>query len=180
VLTKVERRRPRRRRRAPVALLVVAALAGAGVLAFRHFDTHTTPAAAAPPPPKAPPVQHEAARATPPKLLTAVRPLHGRPVVSARSAILVDSDTGRVIWEKAPHRRRPIASTTKIMTATLVLERLPLDTVVKVAPAATRTPLVREGLRRNERVPAWKLLDGLLIFSGNDDAYALASAAAGS
>jgi D-alanyl-D-alanine carboxypeptidase (penicillin-binding protein 5/6) len=49
-----------------------------------------------------------------------------------------------------------------------------------VAPAATRTPLVREGLRRNERVPAWKLLDGLLIFSGNDDAYALASAAADS
>jgi D-alanyl-D-alanine carboxypeptidase (penicillin-binding protein 5/6) len=66
------------------------------------------------------------------------------------------------------------------MTATLVLERLPLDTVVKVPPAATRTPLVREGLRKNEGVPAWKLLDGLLIFSGNDDAYALASAAAGS
>jgi len=100
--------------------------------------------------------------------------------VSARSAILVDADTGRVLWEKSAHRQRPIASTTKIMTATLVLERLPLDTVVKVPPAATRTPLVREGLRRNERVPAWKLLDGLLIFSGNDDAYALAVAAAGS
>ena len=65
------------------------------------------------------------------------------------------------------------------MTGTLVLERLPLNRVVKVPPAATRTPLVREGLRRNERVPAWKLLDGLLIFSGNDDAYALAAAAAG-
>jgi D-alanyl-D-alanine carboxypeptidase (penicillin-binding protein 5/6) len=63
------------------------------------------------------------------------------------------------------------------MTATLVLERLPLDSVVKVPPAATRTPLVREGLRPNEKVPAWKLLDGLLIFSGNDDAYALAAAA---
>ena len=100
--------------------------------------------------------------------------------MSARSAILVDADTGRVVWEKSAHRRRPIASTTKIMTATLVLERLPLDTVVKVSPAATRMPLVREGLRRNERVPAWKLLDGLLIFSGNDDAYALAVATAGS
>jgi D-alanyl-D-alanine carboxypeptidase (penicillin-binding protein 5/6) len=179
VLTKVERR-PRRRRRAPFALLVIAALAGAGALAFRHFDTHTTPAAAAPPPPKAAPVHHEAAPLKPPKLLTAVRPLHGRPVVSARSAILVDADTGRVIWEKAANRRRPIASTTKIMTATLVLEHLPLDTVVKVPPAAVRTPLVREGLRRNERVPAWKLLNGLLIFSGNDDAYALAAATAGS
>ena len=65
------------------------------------------------------------------------------------------------------------------MTATLVLERLPLDRVVKVPAAAVRTPLVREGLRRGERVSAWKLLDGLLIFSGNDDAYALAAAAAG-
>jgi D-alanyl-D-alanine carboxypeptidase len=111
--------------------------------------------------------------------LSAARPFHGQPRVSARSAILVDRDTGRVVWEKAPHRRRPIASTTKIMTATLVLERLPLDRVVKVPAAAVRTPLVREGLRRNERVPAWKLLDGLLIFSGNDDAYALAVAAAG-
>jgi D-alanyl-D-alanine carboxypeptidase (penicillin-binding protein 5/6) len=92
----------------------------------------------------------------------------------------VDADTGRVLWEKAAHRRSPIASTTKIMTATLVLERLPLDSVVEVPAAAVRTPLVREGLRRGERVPAWKLFDGLLIFSGNDDAYALAVAAAGS
>jgi D-alanyl-D-alanine carboxypeptidase len=179
VLTPVQRRRRRRSRRIPAALLVVAVLAAAGALAFRHFDTHTTPAAAAPPPPKAPPTQHPAAP-RPAKLLTAVHPLRGRPVVTARSAILVDADTGRVIWEKSAHRRRPIASTTKIMTATLVLEHLPLGTVVKVPPAAVRTPLVREGLRRNERVPAWKLLDGLLIFSGNDDAYSLAAATAGS
>jgi serine-type D-Ala-D-Ala carboxypeptidase (penicillin-binding protein 5/6) len=179
VLTKVERRRPRRSGRAPFALLVIAALAGAGVFTFRHFDTHTTPAAAAPPPAKAP-AEHHAVPARPLTLLTAMHPLHGRPVVSARAAILVDSDTGRVLWEKLGHRRRPIASTTKIMTATLVLEHLPLGTVVRVPPAATRTPLVREGLRRNERVPAWKLLDGLLIFSGNDDAYALAAATAGS
>jgi serine-type D-Ala-D-Ala carboxypeptidase (penicillin-binding protein 5/6) len=41
-------------------------------------------------------------------------------------------------------------------------------------------PLVREGLRAGERVPVWKLLDGLLVFSGNDDALALAQAVAGS
>jgi serine-type D-Ala-D-Ala carboxypeptidase (penicillin-binding protein 5/6) len=162
-----------------LALLLIAALAGGGVFAFRHFDAHTSPAAAAPPR-RTPPARHQRARGAPPKLLTAVRPLRGKPVVSARSAILVDAGTGRVLWEKAAHARRPIASTTKIMTATLVLERLPLATVVKVPPAATRTPLVREGLRRNERVPAWKLLDGLLLFSGNDDAYALAAATAGS
>jgi serine-type D-Ala-D-Ala carboxypeptidase (penicillin-binding protein 5/6) len=174
----VERRRRRRRRRGPLVLLLVAVLAGAGVLAFRHFDTHTTPAAAAPP--QAPPKTRPAPKTVPPTLLVSSQPLHGKPAVGARSAILVDADTGRVLWEKAAHRRRPIASTTKIMTAKLVLERLPLDRVVKVPAAAVRTPLVREGLRRGERVPAWKLLDGLLIFSGNDDAYALAVATAGS
>jgi D-alanyl-D-alanine carboxypeptidase (penicillin-binding protein 5/6) len=99
--------------------------------------------------------------------------------VSARSAILVDAKSGAVLWEKHAHARRPIASTTKIMTGTLVLERLPLRSLVEVPGAATRTPLVREGLRPGERVPAWKLLDGLLIFSGNDDAYALAAATSG-
>jgi D-alanyl-D-alanine carboxypeptidase len=162
-----------------VALLLIAVLAGAGVFAFRHFDTTTAPAAAAR---KQPPAvhHHTAPPVKPPRLLSELRLVPRRLRISARSAILVDANTGRVLWEKAPHRRRPIASTTKIMTATLVLERLPLERLVKVPPAATRTPLVREGLRRNERVSAWKLLDGLLIFSGNDDAYALAAATAGS
>ena len=178
VLIPVERRR-RRRRRAPAALFLIALLAGAGVFAFRHFDTTTTaPAAAAR---RQPPVVHHKAPPTkPPRLLSELKLVPKRLRVTARSAILVDADTGRVLWAKRAHRRRPIASTTKIMTATLVLEHLPLDRVVKVPPAATRTPLVREGLRRNERVPAWKLLDGLLIFTGNDDAYALAAATAGS
>jgi D-alanyl-D-alanine carboxypeptidase (penicillin-binding protein 5/6) len=100
--------------------------------------------------------------------------------VTASSAILVDANSGVVLWQKHPHDRRPIASTTKIMTGKLVLERLPLGHVVKVAPAVPRTPLVREGLRTGEHVPVWKLLDGLLIYSGNDDALALAVAAAGS
>ena len=65
------------------------------------------------------------------------------------------------------------------MTATIALERLRPETLVRVPPAATRVPLVREGLRSHERVEAWKLLDGLLIFSGNDDAMTLAAASAG-
>ena len=46
-----------------------------------------------------------------------------KPSVSARSAVLMDRDSGRVLWKKNEHRRRPIASTTKIMTALLALER---------------------------------------------------------
>jgi D-alanyl-D-alanine carboxypeptidase len=185
VLTQVERRRPPRRRR-PAALLVLAAVLGAGAyLGIQHVRGHAEPARAAskPRPAPAPPPRRArvTARPTIVRLLsTPAPPRHGTPAVAARSAILVDASSGAVLWQKRPHRRRPIASTTKIMTATLVLERLPLHRVVRVPRRITRVPLVREGLRARERVPVWKLLDGLLIFSGNDDALALADAAGGS
>ena len=100
--------------------------------------------------------------------------------LGARAAILVDARSGRVLWARRPHRRLPVASTTKIMTALLALRALGLNTVVTVPPAATRVPLVKEGLRPRERVKAWKLFYGLLLFSGNDDAATLAIATAGS
>jgi D-alanyl-D-alanine carboxypeptidase (penicillin-binding protein 5/6) len=103
-----------------------------------------------------------------------------RPPLAARAAIVVDGGSGRVLWAHEPHRRMPIASTTKIMTGLLALERLGPDAVVRVPPPATRVPLVREGLRPRERVLAWKLLHGLLMYSGNDDAMTLAVAVAGS
>jgi D-alanyl-D-alanine carboxypeptidase (penicillin-binding protein 5/6) len=103
-----------------------------------------------------------------------------RPPIAARAAIVVDAKTGRVLWAMRPHRRLPIASTTKIMTAVVALRELGLRTVVNVHPMATRVPLLKEGLRPHERVRAWKLFDGLLLFSGNDDALALAIASAGS
>src|SRR5437588_548280 len=90
------------------------------------------------------------------------------------------ASTGRVLWALRPHRRRPIASTTKIMTALLALQRLPLHGLVRVAPQATQVPLVKEGLRPREQVRVWKLLYSLLLYSGNDDATALAIAAGGS
>jgi D-alanyl-D-alanine carboxypeptidase len=99
---------------------------------------------------------------------------------AARAAIAVDAGSGRVLWALRPHRRLPIASTTKIMTALLALRSVRPKLVVTVNPSATRVPLVREGLRPRERVRAWKLLDGLLVYSGNDDALALAIATAGS
>jgi serine-type D-Ala-D-Ala carboxypeptidase (penicillin-binding protein 5/6) len=102
-----------------------------------------------------------------------------RPAIDARAAILVDRRTGRVLWALHAHRRLPIASTTKIMTAVLALQHLRAGAVVTVSPDVTRVPLVREGLRGHERVRAWKLFDGLLMYSGNDDALALAIATAG-
>jgi serine-type D-Ala-D-Ala carboxypeptidase (penicillin-binding protein 5/6) len=99
--------------------------------------------------------------------------------ISARSAILVDGTTGKVLWAKRAHVRRQIASTTKIMTALVAMSRLGPHSIVTVDRAVRRVPPITEGLRPGERVEAWKLLYGLLLFSGNDDALALAVGAGG-
>jgi D-alanyl-D-alanine carboxypeptidase (penicillin-binding protein 5/6) len=114
--------------------------------------------------------------------------VHGPPLLArhlkarlaASAAILVDADTGQVLWSLHPHQRRPIASTTKIMTALLALRALKPHQVITVDRAVTRVPLVREGLRTGERVQAWKLFYAMLLYSGNDDALQLAIAAGGS
>ena len=115
------------------------------------------------------------------------RLLYGTPLlagthvhVRAPAAILVDADTGRVLWAERPHQRRKIASLTKIMTATLALRAVPWERTVTVARSVTRVPLVREGLRTGEHVKAWKLFYALLLYSGNDDANQLAISSAGS
>jgi serine-type D-Ala-D-Ala carboxypeptidase (penicillin-binding protein 5/6) len=99
--------------------------------------------------------------------------------ISARSAILVDGTTGKVLWAKRAHVRRQIASTTKIMTALVAMSRLGPRSIVTVDRAVRRVPPITEGLRPGERVEAWKLLYGLLLYSGNDDALALAVGAGG-
>jgi D-alanyl-D-alanine carboxypeptidase len=101
------------------------------------------------------------------------------PKLLGSAAVLVDGETGRVLWTMNEHARLPVASTTKIMTALLAMRRLKPHDIVTVDKSVPRVPLVREGLRAGERVQAWKLFYSLLLFSGNDDALALAIAAAG-
>jgi D-alanyl-D-alanine carboxypeptidase (penicillin-binding protein 5/6) len=159
--------------------VLLAVLVGAGGAATPFLLSHRAkPHAAAAAPPR---VVHAAKRATPAALLVGPPPSAHRPKlhITARAAIVVDAATGRVLWALHPHRRLPIASTTKIMTALLALQSLRPKVVVTVQPSATRIPLVREGLRPHERVRAWKLIDGLLVYSGNDDALALAVASSG-
>src|SRR5204863_6071828 len=72
------------------------------------------------------------------------------------------------------------ASTTKIMTALLALRTLGPRDLVTIDPSVPRAAPFREGLVAGQRVRAWKLLYGLLLFSGNDDALALAIGTAGS
>jgi D-alanyl-D-alanine carboxypeptidase len=166
----------------PVALLVLAAIvAGAWVGARRPAATVT--AAASGPIIVDKPAVHTQ-RAVPlaaEHLLTASStvPHAFSPPLSAQAAIVVDAGTGRVIWSLNPHQRRRVASLTKIMTALLALQKLAPNDVVTVDKSVPRVPLVREGLRAGEKVKAWKLFYAMLLYSGNDDALALAIATAG-
>jgi len=169
-------------------LLVVLAATGAGIWFGRRAEAKTPHhAAAAHRPPGTVPArttQHADPKQQPekpPRLLYGAPLLRGVHVkVRAPAAILVDADTGRVLWADRPHERRKIASLTKIMTATLALREVQWDTKITVDKRATLVPLVKEGLRTGERVPAWKLFYSLLLYSGNDDAAQLAISSAGS
>jgi serine-type D-Ala-D-Ala carboxypeptidase (penicillin-binding protein 5/6) len=101
------------------------------------------------------------------------------PKVKAPAAILVDAATGEVLYAKREHMRRPIASTTKIMTALVAMERLRPRDIVVVPREATKVMPSKEYLKKGEKVPTWKLYYGLLLASANDTAVALAVAAGG-
>ena len=96
--------------------------------------------------------------------------------VSAHSAILMDGDTGAVLYEKAADQRALIASTTKIMTAMVVLEQdnLYLDETVEIPREAAGIEGSSMYLKAGETVTVRALLYGMMLSSGNDAAAALA------
>jgi D-alanyl-D-alanine carboxypeptidase (penicillin-binding protein 5/6) len=105
--------------------------------------------------------------------------LHLKPRPGA--ALLFDLDSGRVLWKLHPMRIRPIASVTKIMTALLVSERLPVNATARITKKALRYTGSEVGvLPRDKRVRVETLLYGLLLPSGNDAAVALAERVSGS
>ena len=98
-----------------------------------------------------------------------------------RAGVLFDVQSGRVLWQRDPGRRLPIASLTKMMTALIITKRHRLGERV----AITTEALAYQGsgvgvLPKGEKVPLRDLLDGLLLVSGNDAAIALAQHDAGS
>lgn len=100
--------------------------------------------------------------------------------LSAHSAILMDADTGAVLYEKNPDERSLIASTTKIMTALVVLEQAELSDPVLVPAEAAGVEGSSMYLKAGERLSVEDLLHGLMLASGNDAAVALAIHISGS
>ena len=103
----------------------------------------------------------------------------GEPTVSAQSAIVMHSG-GEVVFEKNADARSLIASTTKIMTAIVAIERADLDEQVEILPEWCAVEGSSMYLKPGEAYSVKELLTGLMLASGNDAALALADHVAGS
>ncbi|MGI6029406.1 MAG: D-alanyl-D-alanine carboxypeptidase family protein [Candidatus Heteroscillospira sp.] len=99
---------------------------------------------------------------------------------TAGEAILIHADTGRVLYEKNADSRALIASTTKIMTALVVLEHCGADEVVEIPPSCAGIEGSSMYLKAGEEYTVRELLCGMLLVSGNDAAAALACHVSGS
>lgn len=102
------------------------------------------------------------------------------PYLGAASAILIDNETGTVLYARNEHARRAPASTTKILTAIVAIEHGRLDRTVTVSRRAANVIGSDINLYTGQQVLLEDLLAGLLIRSGNDAAIAIAEAVAGS
>lgn len=98
----------------------------------------------------------------------------------ARSAVLMDADSGRVLFGKEEHVIRPMASTTKIMTCILALEEMEEGQTATVSQNAARQPKVRLGVQEGEEYYLEDLLYALMLESYNDSAVVIAEEISGS
>jgi len=102
------------------------------------------------------------------------------PAIKASAAILIDAVSGQVLYAKNPDRPRPPASTTKIMTAILLLENTQPDDLITAGKRAVETPESSLHLKVGEKITARDMLYAILLRSANDGCVAIAEHVAGS
>lgn len=100
--------------------------------------------------------------------------------VSARNAVLIEQESGRIIYEKGAHDKQRIASITKVMTAILAIESGKMDDIATVSEKATRAEGSSIYLKPGEKIKLEHLVYGLMLRSGNDSAVAIAEHVGGS
>lgn len=98
----------------------------------------------------------------------------------AKAAVLMDADSGRILYDKNGEEQLPMASTTKIMTLIVTLENGELDDVVEVSSYAASMPEVKLHIRTGEEYKLKDLLYSLMLESHNDSAVAIAEHVGGS
>ena len=102
------------------------------------------------------------------------------PAVSAKSAILIEAESGEIIFSKNADERLPMASTTKIMTALVAIENADISKTVSVSPAAVGVEGSSVYLYADERLTLEDLLYATMLESANDAATAIAIEVGGS
>jgi D-alanyl-D-alanine carboxypeptidase (penicillin-binding protein 5/6) len=103
----------------------------------------------------------------------------GEPSLTGQAAVLMDARTGQLLYEKNAFLQMDPASTTKMMTALLVIEHGHLNRLVKISKRADYTTGSSLHIRRDQVYTRMDLLKGLLLRSGNDASVALAESEAG-
>lgn len=96
------------------------------------------------------------------------------PSISANNAVLIEQDTGEILYEKKAFEERPIASITKIMTAILAIESGKMEEETVVSRKAIYTEGSSIYLEQGEKIKVKDLVYGLMLRSGNDAAVAIA------
>jgi serine-type D-Ala-D-Ala carboxypeptidase (penicillin-binding protein 5/6) len=193
---------PPRRRTPVIRLLIVAAVLFLGSRAFglleAHRDLHPVAATAKtasphpaavrpatgahPSPTPAPSLSRPVVPAQLPQVKVPVfstswlrtHPIAETPPIKGRAAIVVDLTAGQILYQQDQATRYPDASLTKMMTAMVAADLVPLDTVITVPDAATQVEPNHMGIGAGEKLTVRELLDGLMLDSGNDAAEALA------
>ncbi|MGE5652805.1 MAG: D-alanyl-D-alanine carboxypeptidase family protein, partial [Bacillota bacterium] len=102
------------------------------------------------------------------------------PTLSAASVVLMDGQSGRVLYAKDEHSKRPMASLTKIMTAALALEYGQLDELATASTKAVNMEPSSIYLKEGEQIPLIDLVYGAILRSGNDAAMVIAEHIGGS
>ena len=113
-------------------------------------------------------------------LLTSSFATTAKPTVNATSAIAIDSNSLRILYEKNAFSKKPMASTTKIMTIIIAVENNSLDDIVTISKKAAGTGGSSAHLKAGKEIKLKELLYGLMLNSGNDAAVAIAEHTAGS
>lgn len=93
---------------------------------------------------------------------------------NSRACVVIDRNSNIVLYGKNENTKRKMASTTKIMTATIIIENCNLDETIEVSKKAAGTGGSRLGLKTGDKITVRDLLYGLMLCSGNDAAVALA------
>ena len=99
-----------------------------------------------------------------------------KPVVSAKSAVLLTADTGKLLFEENMDQRLPMASTTKIMTALIAVEEMETigNPIVEITDEMVRVEGSSMGLRAGDRLGLEGIAGGMMMSSGNDAANSIA------